>query len=517
MIVALPDDRGLAIECVESLTRQQTYPRDWYEVIVVSDGTDLALESQVKAVLGSHDRLITHTAPNLYMLYDLGAREAKAKLLFFIESHAIAEPECLEELVNFLAAHDYDGASCLITGIAPNVVARMQARMFDEGFRIWSRPGDWRLFHLLGSAIYRDTYLNAGGFRADLYRFAEVELAAKLHGMGRHFGYAARAIVRHLYHSSFRTLFAFDKEYTWGECAARMSAPVEVCERYFGHAPEWAERASLQPRAARSACRASWQSIWNGGAGTSRWSMPRAQATAMLRLLPIAMFGSRWRLLGYQWSLWVAMARFRLWRLSEERTYRAFRDIVDSMIRYTRVKFIAEHLHSPAGVPPNAPVLCPADLSDDWLVGFHAVERCGDDAFRWSGPVAIVRLGLPRGTYEVSLETRDLRQAPVPLCLGVFFNRHRVPPASLRWHDGSLTFRLDPAMFAAGAEQHHVLTCNPVRPWTSGVPDWRELGLPIFSIDFAPITEAGGAGEETTTVTADLSQIASGAAPLSVR
>jgi hypothetical protein len=130
------------------------------------------------------------------------------------------------------------------------------------------------------------------------------------------------------------------------------------------------------------------------------------------------------------------------------------------------------------------------EVDNAWLIGFHLVERWGEDAFRWSGPVALVRLGLPAGTYEVRLETRGMRQPVSSLRLGVFFNRHQVPSSSLQWNDGLLSFRIDSSMFDPSPEQRLIVTCNPVRPWKVGVPDRRELGLPIFSIEFTPIEEA---------------------------
>jgi hypothetical protein len=57
-------------------------------------------------------------------------------------------------------------------------------------------------------------------------------------------------------------------------------------------------------------------------------------------------------------------------------------------------------------------------------------------------------------------------------------------------------------MFTAGPEQLLILTCNPLRPWTLGVPDRRELGLPIFSIEFRAIDPAAGSRDEPVASTA---------------
>ncbi len=516
VIVALPDHRGLAIECVESLVRGQTYPRDQYEVIVVSDGSDPVLERQVKAILGPQDRMLSRATTNESLLYDLGAREARGTLLFITEPHCIAEPECLEELVTFFATHDYDGACCRSVGDSPNVMARMEERFFESGFQAFSRKGDWRKVMWRGFAIHREIFLEEGGFEYDFDRFAEHALAARLHSRGRRLGYAAGATVHHRYTTNLAQLFPFVRNFSRGECAYRMSHPRDYCERYFGHAEEWAEREAFRPELARALCQASWLSLRQGLKGGNR-ALAQSQAQALGRWLPVALLGPRWPLVQARWRLWLAVARSWLWRWREERLYRAYQDAYARMVRVSRLEFISEHLAASVPDPPTAASYRPAEVGEEWLVGFHAVERWGGETFRWSGPVGLIRLGLPRGTYVVHLETRGLRQAPVPLHLRVFFNRHQLPPVALRWQGGTLTFRLEPAMFAPGPEQHLVLTCNPLRPWTMGVPDRRELGLPIFSIDFAPITEARIAGEKTTTVTAGHSHSASGAARITIR
>jgi predicted dehydrogenase/GT2 family glycosyltransferase len=502
VIVALPDHQGLAIECVESLVRSQTYPRDRFEVIVVTDGTDPALESRVKALLGPQDRMISHATTNESLLYDLGARQARGKLLFITEPHCIAEPECLDELVKFFATHDYDGACCRSVGICPNVMARMKERYFEEGFAHFSRPGDWRKVLWRGFAIHRDVYLREGGLEHAFDRFAEFALAAKLHAHGRRLGYAAGATVRHRYTPSLGELFPSIRDFTRGECAYRVSAPVEYCERYFGYAPEWAQRGWFRPAVARLACRASWNSLWAEILRRGGWQTLRTHASALLRFLPLALLGPRVALLGYRWLLRTAVARCWLWRFNEKRLYRAFCDAYGRMVRYSRLEFIMEHLAATPAEPPAVYDLRPAEIGEEWLAGFKAVDRWGGEPFRWSGPVSVLRLGLPAGTYDVTIETRSLRQDAVPLCLRIFFNRHTIPASSLRWNHGVLGFRIDRHMFEPGPEQRLILTCNPLQPSKQGAADRRKLGLPIFSIAFVPLGEPAGANDDAAPASA---------------
>lgn len=136
MIVPLPEHLGLALFCVESLVRGQTYPRERFEVLVMTNGTEPALEKRVEALLGLEDRMIRHETTNLPLLYNLGARQAGGRLLFLTESHCIVEPECLEELVAFLAAYEYDGASCQSLSIrqSPETLETRGPRLPRAGF-----------------------------------------------------------------------------------------------------------------------------------------------------------------------------------------------------------------------------------------------------------------------------------------------------------------------------------------------------------------------------------------------
>ena len=487
VIVALPDHRGLAIECVESWVREQTYPRECFEVIVVTDGSDPGLDTSVKELLGPEDQMICHETTNELLLYDVGARQARGKLLFITEPHCIAERECLEELVKFFLAHSYDGACCRSIGICANPMARMEERFFESGFRTFSREGDWRKVLLRGFAIYRDVYLQAGGFEHGFNRFGEWALAAKLHSQGRRLGYAAGATVRHLYTNNFRELVPPVKDFARGECAYRASSPVEYCERYFGHVEEWAQRESLRPSIARSACRPIWRSLWSGALGGGGWSMLQAQAKALLLFLPTAVLGPRWRLLSYRWLLWMAMARYWVWRFNDRKLYRAYCDAYDRMTRFSRIEFVADHLASSVPEPQESYDYRLSEVREEWLVGFHAIEQWENEPFRWSGPVSILRLRIPTGSYEVKIETRSLRKAAVPLCLGVFFNRHKVASSSIQFSNGLLSFQIHSSMFEQSPEQRLIFTCNPLRPWKVGVPDRRKLGLPMFLIEFTPL------------------------------
>ncbi len=499
VIIPLPDHQGHAEPSVRSFAHGQSLARDRYEVIVMTDGRDRALEAKVKALLGPRDRMVRHTTDNLHLLYNLGAREASGTILLVTEPHCIGEPNCLEELARYFAANDVDAACCRSLSMPPaNGWSRAEEHFFDPHLTEICGPGDWRKVLVRGFAIYRDIYFKEGGFQHAYGRFSEHELAARLHERGYRMGYAATAAIRHSCTTSPRQLFSSVRNHTWGEIAYRAQAPREYCERYFGVPEEWARREALRPGPARALCRASWQAL----RGAQGWVVAVAQARVLFRTLPVALLGPRWAMLRAQLALRAALARTWLWRLHNPRLFAAYRDVHAGMVRLSRLAAITEHLATTAPAPPPLLTVQPAEVHDEWLLGFHAVERWGDEPFRWSGPVALLRLGLPKATYAARIETRALRQAPVPLCLQAFFNRHKLPAHAFHWDDGALVFWIGPSMFVPGPEQQLVLTCNPLRPWTLGVPDRRELGLPIFSIAFTPAEPTVGTPEQAASAMA---------------
>ena len=271
VVVPLPDHRGAALECVQSFVRDQTYPRGRFEMIVLSDGSDPALDDRVKALLGPQDQIVTHRTTNLYLLYHLGALEAKGKLIFITEPHCIAEPTCLEELTTFFDTRDYDGACCSSTGICVNAWARVERRYSDATFQVFSQPGHWRKVFWKGFAIHRDVYLEEGGLEPQFSRFSECVLGAKLHSRGRRLGYATRATVRHKNLTSPFRLFPFIRAFSRGECTYRAAAPAEYCERYFGYVEEWTQREAFRPVLARVLCRAVLWSLVGEMARNRRW------------------------------------------------------------------------------------------------------------------------------------------------------------------------------------------------------------------------------------------------------
>jgi Glycosyl transferase family 2 len=216
VVIPLPDHRGMAVKAVKAWCEAQQYPADQYELIVVSDGTNPALEATVRSHLRPLDSLITKTQANLPELTNFGAQNASSELLLITESHCIPDPACLAHITDYFSHHPVDVACCSSDGINTNLLAQMEQKIFDLDFEKRSRLDAWNKITVRGFAIKRSVYLDAKGFESQYDHFAEPVFGAHLHALGYQMGYVPNAKVSHYNNPTLKYLLPSLIEY--GEC-----------------------------------------------------------------------------------------------------------------------------------------------------------------------------------------------------------------------------------------------------------------------------------------------------------
>ncbi len=478
VVVPIPDHRGYLHACIESWGAGQTLPGSRLEIIAASDGADPELDAETEGLLGPGDRLIVQQGASEIELYDAAARAARGRILLITEPHCMGEPDCLEELLGFLARTDFDGACLRTVAITPNAFGRLESRVFEEGFSEWSRPGHWCKVVVRGFAVTRRAYTEVGGFETGYGRFAEFALGASLHAQGYRLGYALGAAVNHAYAGSFARVEEPVTDFAHGEMAYRFDYPAEYCDRYFGAPTEWVQRRSLDRASARAACALAFRSMMRPR-GLRDGSF-RSMAGTLRRSGPAAIFGARAALLRARALYWVARARFLLWHFSGRRLDRAFRDGWERMVTVARLSYLAKRQSRP--VPESDELRFDlAELPDETLYGFHTAERSQGRVFRWSGAVAFADLAVPRGSYRVLIDTQGMQQPPG---LSFFFNGHRVGAEDVEIEEPGISFRVEPGWFSPSGAQRLALTCAASSPSGNGSVDPRELGLAVGAIEF---------------------------------
>jgi predicted dehydrogenase len=480
VILPLPDHRGYATKAVSSWTEGQTFDRDRFEVIVASDGAEPGLEESVEPLLGPRDRLIRAEGVEEIELYDSAARAARGRIVIFTEPHCIAEPGFIEEMLDHLSRTGETGACGRTVAISPNALARMEQRLYDEGFRVWSQPGHGCKVILRAFAIERRTYLEVGGYETKYGRFAEFALAAKLHASGKRLGYASGAAVEHLYTTNFTMLRPPIDDFLEGELRYRLDHSADYCERYFGVPEEWVKRGELSRDGARAALGVAARALlrpssWRAGAARS------LLATA-LRLTPAALLGPRPALAHAELRFALARLRCQVWRLSERRLLRAYRDAFRWMNRGSRLRFLTEL--GPQASPSTEATSFPlAELSEQSLFGFHRAEQVNGTSFRWSRALAFAEVPIDPGDYRVEIDTGGLRD-PRALGVQVYFNGRRIRASRLELDSTRIAFRLRPGEFSPGAQRIGLIAAPFCPARVADSDDTRELALPVASVEF---------------------------------
>jgi predicted dehydrogenase/glycosyltransferase involved in cell wall biosynthesis len=494
VIVPLVEDRDMAAACLSQWVNCQSLARGDYEVLVVSDGATPELEREIQSLLGPSDRLLREDKANRSRLYDLGARAASGEFLFFTESHCLPEPDCLLELDRFLAAHGVDGACCRSIGVAKRWLDRQDHEMFEEGFRLFRQGEDWRKVNVHGFALRRQRYLEVGGLAHRYGGFAEMMLAAALRDRGVQLGYAAAAAVHHKYHASFRDTLQLIDFFVTGESLYRAEHPgpdrigYSFLAGVMQHLPSDQFRLwrSVTKAVGRDFLRRAW---WRGD--VSAW---KAVWQSLSRSLGPGWAGGAWERSCARLALCAARCRYWLWAWHPVRRGLAYRRWIYQAHRWSRVQFLARHRAAPLGQASAigraswAKRMLVSELAENQCAGFHRVEKHRGRPFRWTERAAALQVAIPQGEYEVRLETNDLRRSR-RLNLKVFFNGRRIKPGEVVFEDGVIRFSLRADQFNPKAAQTLVFTCRPVRPWKRGLADFRELGLPVFAIQFTPRVE----------------------------
>lgn len=256
VLLPLQEQRETGRACVEAWTRSQTLSRDRYEVVALAPGIDPALERDVRPLLAPQDRWIEHPTDSEYVLFNLGAREARGRFLFCTEAHCVPEPDCLETMLAELDRTGAPGARGRSIGIPHGPLGHLEMDEYERALRVEEEPDHWPKVLIHSLAIRRDVYLGAGGFPPRYGDFSPWALAIALRENGHRLIYTPRPAVRHSYTGELGELVSHVREF--GRCEMRYcwDVPSHVRGRYLEEADEWNDRGSTTRAWALHALRA---------------------------------------------------------------------------------------------------------------------------------------------------------------------------------------------------------------------------------------------------------------------
>jgi hypothetical protein len=479
--VPLEDTRGDVAEHLRTWTGAQTLARERYQVVLAGDGSDPEGERRLEALLAPQDALVRAPGAGLIDLWNAAASRADAPWLLFTEAHCLGQEGCLDALVRAFERDPGLEAATMEHGHRAGAVpGELGARWFDELYAEWDQD-QWRHLNFVGAAVRRQVFDAAGGLDPALGLFAIPALSARLHDRGNRVGHVGDATVVHVHNDALADHHAFSADYAAGECRMRSARPPAYCERYFGHDWIWANRLGYRPEIARAVARDLADAVARA-AVRSRGDAPWL-ARELARRLPACVAGTRPRAAAQALRLRaneVAAARLPL---RPDARYARYLRAQDAAVRRARLGWVRDHVAMPPAPAPARGRRSVEELDDDALVGAHALEQDGGRTYRWTEPVALLRLAAPPGRHELVLDTGGLRGRPLDYATGAYAGGRRVSRDRLRGDATRLVVPLPPHRPGSGPGAGITILTRPLDPRTIGAEDPRRLGMPVFSVE----------------------------------
>lgn len=224
------------LQHVISALEQQQFPRDDYEVIIVSDGSSDGTDDYLKNLRSDMSvRSFFQQNQGPATARNRGVDEARGEYVVFIDDDVVAEPSLLAEHMrtHHAAARDIVVVGPLMSpeGFDMTPWVRWEQAMLMKQYRALE-AGAWkptpRQFYTGNASLRRSHIVAAGGFDKSYRRAEDVELAYRLAKRGLDFVFNLQAVGLHYAERSFRSwlemaraygrndvIFARDRDQKW--------------------------------------------------------------------------------------------------------------------------------------------------------------------------------------------------------------------------------------------------------------------------------------------------------------
>jgi len=481
VIYPLIELREDTISPLRSWTRDQTLARERYRVIAVFAEADRAQAAAMEPLLGPNDELLPVPDSSFPALMNAGTARARTPWLMMTEGHCIAQPGALDEVMRWIEANpDAQVGNFELIHISRNIVNRMVARWYDQTLAQWRTAPNWEHTISAGFALRASMLDEVGPMKPAFGAFAPFVQSARLHSRGVKVAHIPGAAVLHLDERNMAQFYDSTERFARGEFIARSQIDSAFMERYFGDSHLWTNRARLERGTAPAMMRALIVAARTSPRRTA------ALAGAFASLLGQAAGGLRLRIaLNRLWLAFYAMAIERL-PMPDDTRFRHFLRSHQRAARLAQLEWLHENPVPPAaGLADGRRAI--DELGPGDIVGVYGLEEFGGRRFRWTEPVAMIRIAPRQTACELRLETGGIRGDPLAFLIAVVIAGRALPGKYCTSDDkATLTIHL-PAAFAAAAKDGVVLVCNPLSPARAGIPDARSLGLPVTSIAIHPL------------------------------
>jgi glycosyltransferase involved in cell wall biosynthesis len=200
---------------------KQEFPRDDFEIVVVSDGSSDGTEEYLRGLSSERKiRAFSQTNRGPAAARNRGVSEARGEFVVFIDDDVVPSPVLLAE---HMRSHQEAGREVVVVGplLSPDGFdmlpwVRWEQEMLMKQYRALL-AGEWepsaRQFYTGNASLRRAHILAAGGFDEGFRRAEDVELAYRLASRGLDFIFNMKAVGFHFAERSFQSWLEAAKAY----------------------------------------------------------------------------------------------------------------------------------------------------------------------------------------------------------------------------------------------------------------------------------------------------------------
>ena len=240
VIIPLEFHRGQAVRCVRGWAAGQLFPREQFEIVIVSPaGHPTAELNEIRGLLGPQDRVLEFDRHHDMDLCAKAAESASGELLFFTESHCLPEPGTLAAADAVARDPEWAGFSGRSIPITGNLLSEIEAEWYRPGIEFGMNEHPWRKVLDQCFVVRRSAYFQAGGFDPAFGHFAEWLIAARFYALGLTIGYAPTVRIHHLYIGEFGEWHRFTADFVQGQMAYLAEEPGDPLTTMFDEVPDW--------------------------------------------------------------------------------------------------------------------------------------------------------------------------------------------------------------------------------------------------------------------------------------
>lgn len=189
-------------ECLEALSHQ-TLPREFYEVVVVDDGST---DNTAGIVQAFDVRYMFQENKGPAGARNNGAFSAKGDIILFIDSDCVPFPHWLEEMVKPFDRHDVDGVKGAYKTKQRSLTARFAQAEFEDRYALLQTHTYIDMVDTYSAAFKKSVFTEAGGFDENFpsANNEDTELSYRLASQGKRFVFNPDALVTHHHPDSLK-------------------------------------------------------------------------------------------------------------------------------------------------------------------------------------------------------------------------------------------------------------------------------------------------------------------------